>query len=523
MEDQVEFTAYTCSSCSIISTAKYVITRHHRRSQRCRGATVVEATGTFSFPRNPQELENASCGPKPWDHVAYFKNRAPAFHENGFDERTDYLLNSPHLLDILVIRPTANDIPSLPMKLYSYLWGKNAPPRFQSIVLKRNVACNDGIKRHTYVYLDEIDENGEPWMDTETKKHDVEKKVMEELFEFYRRLITNSLPDHRPDLVEHGTRIKSLLLEYKEHGITYLDYLTQSDGYKAFQKSGLQATTLIERAKLMKRNVVDAMKKIRIDTSGINTTFRAYKCSCCSYVTTEASRMARHFKQSSRCTDATPFEAEGSFAFPKVPDTSHRRIAPGPKPWDASSHFQGHIPAFEDDALDQRIDYLFETPELLDKLLAPRPRPETILLLRDIYIALWGSKAPPHFQSIVARSTTYVYLESVSDLGEYHIATAPNKTEFEKKVIEELFAFLKTVCRDSIPTRRPELQDRADSICFSLLEYRHMGLSYIDYITKNDLYTKRKNDLKGGMQFKRDAERIKRIVSYAMHGIKARS
>lgn len=509
---------YKCSNCMYVSSVRCLIVHHTNNARVCEGEDVVDAIGTVVFPNPPVEKATSPVtrGQRRWDPVVFFKGRIAAFSDEAFDTRLEYLFDTEGLVDQLIGRHQVDDILSLPMKVYEALWGKDAPLEFQSIVAK----CN------SYAFVESVDIEGEVWPDSETMPV-FERRTTEELFEFLRTLFSISIPLRRPDLEDHCRALATRLLDHRDGGMTYIDYITKSSAYRMNRKYR-QPTSIPEEAKIILQNISSVMKNVKADMypSG-EITVRIYKCTKCTFTTSEHSGIKLHLEKTKRCVGAKILEGDASFTFPESAAPVRYRIPTGPTPWDAVAEFRGRIPAFDADALAQRLEYLFENPTLLDTIL-DLPGTEGvrisfscgIRIMRLLYKRLWGRYAPEKFQSIVARSITYVYVDSVTEFGDPNVMVG-RKNEFERRAMAELFDFARVVFRDHIPTRRPELKELAESFIYKFLDYNVEGVSYTDYITKNERFQQRKDLLKGGMQFKRDAERIKRALSDAFRGIRS--
>ena len=198
----------------------------------------------------------------------------------------------------------------------------------------------------------------------------------------------------------------------------------------------------------------------------------------------------KHCQGTIRCHGQYP--VEHTFTGLEFQDSLERqpgqRRAPGPKPLDINTLIRGRIAAFEDDAFDERIEYLFNTEGLLNECFKANAGDCVPSYATLLFIYLWGSKAPPRFQSIFTyRGLVY---EVGTDADEAIIVRNDTITKyFNDSFYEDFLECLAHICRVSIPQRRPDLNGKAQHI-LDWTEREDNLLTIRDVYEKNDKYNK---------------------------------
>jgi hypothetical protein len=169
----------------------------------------------------------------------------------------------------------------------------------------------------------------------------------------------------------------------------------------------------------------------------------------------------------------------------------YERNPPGPVPLEVDSILQGRMPAFEESALDDRIEYLFEKDGLVDTCMKSRTGVPGNLVLLFRY--LWGPDAPIKFQSIVVFKGKVYEIEEDDDNG--NVMFGEYKTVrtylFEGNFLNNFIECIHSICSVSVPLRRPDLKGHASHILEWIASPMN-GLTVSDVFEKNDLYEKQR-------------------------------
>lgn len=251
-----------------------------------------------------------------------------------------------------------------------------------------------------------------------------------------------------------------------------------------------------------------------------NMDVHLFKCSACSLVSTHRSILVTHHKENAACRNANAgiVETDCVASFPTTVTCAYiPKTRPGPKPVDSTALFKGRLAAFDEESEEKRIEYFLEKEGLVDYLVARQSTKELLSLPVKFYQELWGVYAPKHFQSIVAMSKKYLYVERVDDRGEIYVEES-SKPDFEKEVMVRLFEFMRIIFDDIIPKQRKELTEHAELLCFNLIDKNIKGVTYLDIIQNTDTYARRKKDI-DGTRFKYEAQLIKNNIAAAMNRI----
>jgi 23S rRNA maturation mini-RNase III len=215
-----------------------------------------------------------------------------------------------------------------------------------------------------------------------------------------------------------------------------------------------------------------------------------YKCSGCSVWGKYASEIKKHCSISSGCCDRVPicYTFEQEVDDPAANDNILYKT-PGPKPLDIYELIRGRTYAF-DSAVGDRIDYLFETEGLIDKCLGANMGDAVPSHLVRLFVHLWGQNAPMRFQSIFVHAGT-VY-EIIHDYEEGNVTTQEYGSAlsyFNDSFYEEFLGFIRDLCVDEIPARRPDLQGKVQHI-LEWTEREDNMLTIRDVYEKNEKYIK---------------------------------
>lgn len=215
-----------------------------------------------------------------------------------------------------------------------------------------------------------------------------------------------------------------------------------------------------------------------------------YMCGKCGYISTHPSRAVYHQKHSTSCsTEDAVIQGTATCNFPEPVLEERTKTKPGPKPFDYDTYFQGVIPS---DEWDPRIEYLFETPGLLDRILS-----KGCLIVPSLFYAyLWGARAPKHFQSVVADSHGYVELhERNEEDGTFGYTRHTAKRDFTGKMLVSIFEFMTSIMEHSIPYRNPELLHKMREIHYTLTCEKSDSVTFLDIITRSDKYNQKRRTL----------------------------
>jgi hypothetical protein len=216
-----------------------------------------------------------------------------------------------------------------------------------------------------------------------------------------------------------------------------------------------------------------------------------YECSKCKTWHHEQSKLRKHLAQSTECAGAAISRKRGRVLFDEAQasaatEQQTKRHKPGPKPFDVEERMSGRIAAF-DDGDDERVDYLFDTPGLLDELLDSVTSVHLVapFMLR----VLWGKHAPERFRSFA------VYRNCVYEMSGAGCVT--NRGPLRKKFVRELTKYIldlvETILTVSLPARQPEKSDRARRLLSQLNMVYIQGITLRDGLERNALYLKYKN------------------------------
>lgn len=126
-KERLDVTIYKCSGCRYFSTKRCDM-RTHFKSSKCTNQVVDEYRTHFI----------ARCVPRPANPLAHvdvaMASRIPSglsvLNTRGIEERTKHMMSSPEVLHECFLGMSCVDIS---LKIFTHLWGSQAPRRFQTV------------------------------------------------------------------------------------------------------------------------------------------------------------------------------------------------------------------------------------------------------------------------------------------------------------------------------------------------------------------------------------------------------
>lgn len=254
-----------------------------------------------------------------------------------------------------------------------------------------------------------------------------------------------------------------------------------------------------------------------INPTNIQRSVTLHYCSACAYTSEFANRVQRHTNSSkSVCKHARILSKVIDVDFPCFPCDEHiqkPRSKPGPVPINAENVLAGRAPAFSDDGIDARFEYLFETPGLLDTILGENMKVST--KLSKLFRHLWGPDAPEKFQSIgVCKNKVYEILEfeNTHCCNEYK---SVRNYMYEGAFLTNFIECIESLCSVSIPLHRPDLVARVDHI-LGWISRPYRGLTMMDVFDKTEAYERKR---KGASAVIKRAKEIYEVLKDAIAGV----
>ena len=177
---------------------------------------------------------------------------------------------------------------------------------------------------------------------------------------------------------------------------------------------------------------------------------------------------------------------------PMPPNARIPKQKPGPKPFDIDTYMKNKVPAFTEAACDERLEYLFETPDVLHACFKGEFGIQNIIAC---FSHLWGSRAPGKFRSVVKyRQDIHVLDDIDEDTGEpLTLNTYKSVKEFiNLGFLTEFFDFLDSMCRFSIPARAPELRVKGDRI-LGIIQIRQGGFTLQEAVESTSDFQKNRH------------------------------
>ena len=231
-----------------------------------------------------------------------------------------------------------------------------------------------------------------------------------------------------------------------------------------------------------------------LDTDIMKVDIVLYKCSGCTYINTSSSRISQH-TQLTQCKGCKTvrFVLSDVDIPESIPDVSQlQKQKRGPKPFDIDTYMKNKVPAFTEAACDERLEYLFETPDVLHACFKGEFGIQNIIAC---FSFLWGSRAPLKFRSIVKYHKEIHVLEDVDeDTGEpLTINSYKSIKEFiNLGFLTEFFDFLDSMCRFSIPARAPELRGKGERI-LEIIQIQQGGFTLQDAMESTSEFQKNRH------------------------------
>ena len=239
------------------------------------------------------------------------------------------------------------------------------------------------------------------------------------------------------------------------------------------------------------------------------------KCSGCNAWSKYLSEIQKHCSTSIKCSGQTPITKTFELEFPEnePPKCTVKRRKTGPPPLDIHSILYGRVPAFtadeSDESFEQRIDYLFDTEGLLDKCITTGNVEQRI---GNLFSVLYGHLAPEKFQSIIMYRGKVYAIDDTYTNGEVSFDEYPSIHRYFKDsdFFEHFLTCMLSICKTSIPTRRPDLSNHAHHI-YKLINFTNVGdkLTILDALVKNDTYMKYRMKYTCTL---RDAKRLSKVL-----------
>jgi len=401
-----ELKLFKCSGCRRITSEKWSLKAHQKICEQCKNANVSEIFGSFHFTGGTERSR-----PRVYGVSSLFRSRVPAWTDEGFEERLAYFMDSRDLVRSFIECGVYN-VYRLPVMAFESLWGRRAPVKYQSIVS----ICGNS------VVLEEFDSYGEPVV-----RQPAPREWLDGMLQFLPKVFDRILSVCRAEEKRHVCVLRDTLLLQTERGIRF----------SCMQKIHRYMDETSRFARLAKK----LRHKQRMNTTEVS----AYKCSQCDFTTTMKRLMNRHTR---KCNGSRCLPAHCHLNFLGV--------------WNSPTFFSDKEHAFDDKGLDSRMDYLFDTTGLIDRLLSSD---DITCTLASFYKCLWGDEAPSMFQSIVSIWNAYVYLHDDND------ARMEDKHVFQERMIKVVFDFVRGAIQFFVPRLRPDLVERILYFQDHLLEF----------------------------------------------------
>lgn len=175
-----------------------------------------------------------------------------------------------------------------------------------------------------------------------------------------------------------------------------------------------------------------------------------WRCTKCHYLALYPGHMSCHRAKTKRCQDAGV--EEGRFTPDFVPRPPPPKPRPGPKPRDFESYFGDKVAAQDVIA---RIQYLKESPHFKSVIAANAE--QIAPLVARVFRLLWGTEAPPQFQSILQLAQRY----AIATPDGAEIIT--KRAHFRRTLVHALLTALADV-KDFPPDLRTALARGAEAV-----------------------------------------------------------